>query len=34
MVNIHGVHDVRQMDKYTADSLVPESSLVEVKVAI
>jgi hypothetical protein len=34
VLNIHGVHDVRQMDIYTAESLVPGTSLVEVKIAI
>jgi hypothetical protein len=32
--NIHGVHDVRQMDIHTAEPLVPESSLVGVEIAI
>jgi hypothetical protein len=34
MLNVHGVHDVRQMDIHTAEPLVPESSLVEVEIAI
>jgi hypothetical protein len=31
--NVHGVHDVRQMDIHTAKPLVPEPSLVEVEIA-
>jgi hypothetical protein len=34
MLNIRGVCDVRQMDIHTAKPLVPEPSLVEVKIAI
>jgi hypothetical protein len=34
MLNVHGVHDVRQMDIHTAEPLVPEPSLVEVEIAI
>jgi hypothetical protein len=34
MLNVHGVHDVRQMDIQTAEPLVPEPSLVEVEIAI
>jgi hypothetical protein len=34
MLNVHWVHDVRQMDIQTADPLVPEPSLVEVEIAI
>jgi hypothetical protein len=34
MINIHGVHNVRQKDIQTAEPLVPEPSLVEVKIAI
>jgi hypothetical protein len=34
VLNVHGVHDVRQMDIHTAEPLVPESSLVEVEIAI
>jgi hypothetical protein len=34
MLNIHGVHDVRQMDIHTAEPLVPEPSLVKVEIAI
>jgi hypothetical protein len=34
VLNVHGVHDVRQMDIHTAESLVPEPSLVEVEIAI
>jgi sorting nexin-29 len=34
VLNEHGVHDVRQMDKQTAEPLVPEPSLVKVEIAI
>jgi hypothetical protein len=34
MLNVHGVHDVRQMDIHMAEPLVPEPSLVEVQIAI
>jgi len=34
MLNVHGVHDVRQMDIHMAKPLMPESSLVEVEIAI
>jgi hypothetical protein len=34
VLNIHGVHDVRQMDIHTAEPLVPEPSLIEVEIAI
>jgi hypothetical protein len=34
MLNIHGVHNVRQKDVQTAEPLVPEPSLVEVEIAI
>jgi hypothetical protein len=34
VLHIQGVHDVRQMDIYTAEPLVPESRLVEVEIAI
>jgi hypothetical protein len=34
VLNIHGVHGVRQMDIHTAEPLVPEPSLVEVEIAI
>jgi hypothetical protein len=34
VVNVHGVHDVRQMDIHMAEPLVPEPSLVEVEIAI
>jgi hypothetical protein len=30
---MHGVHDVRQKNIHTAEPLVPEPSLVEVKIA-
>jgi hypothetical protein len=31
---VHGIHDDRQVDTHTAEPLVPEPSLVEVKIAI
>jgi hypothetical protein len=34
VLNVHAVHDVRQMDTHTAEPLVPEPSLVEVEIAI
>jgi hypothetical protein len=34
VLNVHGVHHVRQMDVHTAEPLVPEPSLVEVQIAI
>jgi hypothetical protein len=34
MLNIHGVHDVTQMDIHMAEPLVPEPSLVTVEIAI
>jgi hypothetical protein len=34
VLNIHGVHNVRQMDIHTTEPLVPEPSLVEVEIAI
>jgi hypothetical protein len=34
VLNVHGVHDVRQMDIHRAEPLVPEPSLVEVEIAI
>jgi hypothetical protein len=33
-LNVHGFHNVRQMDIHTAEPLVPEPSLVEVEIAI
>jgi hypothetical protein len=33
VLNVYGVHDVRQMDIHTAEPLVPEPSLVEVEIA-
>jgi hypothetical protein len=32
--NVHAVHNVRQMNIHTAEQLIPEHSLVEVKIAI
>jgi hypothetical protein len=34
VLNVHGVHDVRQMNMHTAEPLVPEPSLVEVEIAV
>jgi hypothetical protein len=34
VLNVHGVHDVRQVDIHSAEPLVPEPSLVEVKICI
>jgi hypothetical protein len=34
VLNVHGFHDVRQMDIHTAEPLVPEPSLVDVEIAI
>jgi hypothetical protein len=34
VLNVHGVHNVRQMDIHTAEPLVTESSLVEVEISI
>jgi hypothetical protein len=34
VLNIHGVHDVRQMDIHTAEPLVPKLSLVKVEIAV
>jgi hypothetical protein len=34
VLNIHGVHNVRQMDVQTAEPLIPEPSLVKVEIAI
>jgi hypothetical protein len=34
LLNVHGVHDVRQMDIHTVEPLVPEPSLVKVEIAI
>jgi hypothetical protein len=34
VLNVHGVHDVRQMDIHTAEPLVPEPRLFEVEIAI
>jgi hypothetical protein len=34
VLNVHGVHDVRQIDIHTAEPLVPEPSLVEVEISI
>jgi hypothetical protein len=34
VLNVQGVHHVRQKDIHTAEPLVPEPSLVEVEIAI
>jgi dihydroorotase len=34
VLNVHGVHDVRQMDIHTAEPLVPEPTLVKVEIAV
>jgi hypothetical protein len=34
VLNIHEVHDVRQLDTRTAEPVVPEPSLVKVEIAI
>jgi hypothetical protein len=34
VLNVHSVHKVRQMDTHMAEPLIPESSLVEVEIAI
>jgi hypothetical protein len=34
VLNVHGVHDIGQMDIHTAEPLVPEPSLVERKIDI
>jgi hypothetical protein len=34
VLNVHGAHDVGQMDIHTAEPLVPEPSLVKVEIAI
>jgi hypothetical protein len=33
VLNVYGVHDVRQMSIHTAEPLVPEYSLVELETA-
>ena len=33
-MNVHGVHDVRQTETHTAETLVPEPSAFEVDLAI
>jgi hypothetical protein len=34
MLNVHWFHDIRQVNKHTAELLVPEPSLVETEIAI
>jgi hypothetical protein len=34
VLNVHGDHDVRQMDIHMAEPLVPQPSLVKVEIAI
>jgi hypothetical protein len=33
VLNVHAVHDARQMDIHTAEPLVPEPSLIEFEIA-
>jgi hypothetical protein len=33
VLNVHGIHDVRQMDIHTCEPFVPKCSLVEVEIA-
>ena len=34
LLNVHGVHDVRQTETHTAEPLVPEPRVFEVELAI
>ena len=34
LLNVHGVHDVRQIETHTAELLVPEPSAFEVELGI
>jgi hypothetical protein len=34
VLNVHGVHNVRQMNMHMAEPLVPEPSLVEAEIVI
>jgi hypothetical protein len=34
VVNVHGVHDIKNMDIHKAEPLMPEPSLVEVEIDI
>jgi hypothetical protein len=34
VLNVHGVHDVRQMDIHTAEPLIPKRNLVKVEIAV
>jgi hypothetical protein len=34
VLNVHGVHNVRQKDIHTAEPLIPESDLVELEIAV
>jgi hypothetical protein len=34
VLNVHEIHDVKQMDIHMAEPLVPEPSLIEVEIAI
>jgi hypothetical protein len=34
VVNVHGVHDIRQMDVHMTEPLVPEPSLVKMEIAV
>jgi hypothetical protein len=34
VLNVHGVHDVRQLDIHMPEPIVPEPSLIEVEIAV
>jgi hypothetical protein len=34
VLNVHGVHDVRQMDIHMTEPLVPQPSLVALEIAV
>jgi hypothetical protein len=34
VLNVYGLHDVRQMDIYVAEPLVSEADLFEVEIAV
>jgi hypothetical protein len=34
VLNVHGLHDVRQMDIYVAEPLESEPGLVELEIAV
>jgi hypothetical protein len=33
VLNVHGFHDVKQMDIHMAETLIPELCLIEVEIA-